>query len=224
MGADREGEVGSNVSVLKTALRDIKIAAADRNDVVVEMRDADRARLEILGNELSDVIADVPTQDDRFDFAISSGLQPRFWIDATAHVMMGRDRRTYRFVRDTRLGRIVLAEAIEIEPIKEAVVRYIAGRLHEREQVLAGDVLSLREQHAASTVSEADTERSDAQNLQDDAKVDERQRKAQPQVPASTLKNQAEPSTARAFASLFVILAFIGVVFAVLLWSTGRLG
>jgi len=32
------------------------------------------------------------------------------WIDAIAHVVMGRDKRHYRFMHDTRYGRKVLAE------------------------------------------------------------------------------------------------------------------
>ncbi|MCR9123485.1 MAG: hypothetical protein NXH91_14570 [Phyllobacteriaceae bacterium] len=124
---------------LVDAVRQVKIAAAERNDVVVDMKEADRARLEILAQELRPVFDDVPADDERFDFAISSGLQPRLWIDATAHVMMGRDRRTYRFVRDTRLGRTILAEATAVEPVVSAVTTYIAERLHEREMAFAAD-------------------------------------------------------------------------------------
>ncbi|MBO6551759.1 MAG: hypothetical protein JJ926_08265 [Roseitalea sp.] len=124
---------------LVDAVRQVKIAAAERNDVVVDMKEADRARLEILAQELKPVFDDVPADDERFDFAISSGLQPRLWIDATAHVMMGRDRRTYRFVRDTRLGRTILAEATAVDPVMSAVTTYIAERLHEREMAFAAD-------------------------------------------------------------------------------------
>jgi hypothetical protein len=79
---------------------------------------------------------------------LSSGLQPRFWIDATAHVMMGPDRRTYRFVRDTRLGRVLLAESADKAEVAERVVSYIAERIHERELVLAGDAISYRDLQA----------------------------------------------------------------------------
>ena len=95
---------------LADAIRDVRNATADREDVVVDMREAQRMRLELLAAELAPVFADVPADNEWFDFAISSGLQPRLWIDAVSHVSMGRDRRTYRFLRDTRLGRIVLAE------------------------------------------------------------------------------------------------------------------
>ena len=129
---------------LANAVRDIKIAAAERNDVVIDMKEADRARLEILAQELQSVFNDVPMDDERFDFMISSGLQPRLWIDATAHVIMGKDRRQYRFVRDSRMGRVVLAEGNETGPIHSAVTAYIAERLHERELAFAGDSITYR--------------------------------------------------------------------------------
>ncbi|WP_199223231.1 hypothetical protein [Oricola cellulosilytica] len=132
-------------SKLVDAVRQVKIAAADRSDVVVEMREADRTRLELLAQELAPVIDEVPVEDDRFDFAISSGLQPRFWIDATAHVAMGPDRRTYRFIRDTRMGRIVLSESTDKGATAEKVTGYIASRIHERELAFAGETVSVRE-------------------------------------------------------------------------------
>ncbi len=123
---------------LSDAIRQAKNAAADRDDVVVDMREASRTRLELLAAELESVIAEVPAEDPLFDFAISSGLQPRLWIDAIAHVAMGRDRRAYRFVRDTRLGRTVLAESHDIKQVADAVTRYIAERIVERERLIAG--------------------------------------------------------------------------------------
>src|SRR5690606_3928977 len=67
---------------LSQAIREIKNANADRGDVVVELREATRMRLELLAQELVDVFEEVPAEDDQFDFAISSGLQPRLWIDS----------------------------------------------------------------------------------------------------------------------------------------------
>jgi len=140
---------------LVQAVREIKIATAERSDVVVEMKEADRARLEILAQELEPVFSEVPMDDERFDFAISSGLQPRLWIDATAHVMMGKDRRQYRFVRDTRLGRVVLAESHQTEPVAKSVTTYIAERIYERELALAGDDITYRAGIAQRSADEA---------------------------------------------------------------------
>lgn len=124
---------------LAHAIREVKNATADRDDVVVEMREAERMRLELLLQELRAVIEEVPADDPAFDFVISSGLQPRLWIDAVSHVSMGRDRRTYRFLRDTRLGRTVLAESAELKPVAERVTRYVAERIVERQRIVEGD-------------------------------------------------------------------------------------
>ncbi|QPC91179.1 hypothetical protein [Mesorhizobium sp. INR15] len=125
---------------LSDAIRDVKNAFADRDDVVVDMREAHRMRLELLAAELAPVFADVPADMDNFDFAVSSGLQPRLWIDAVSHVAMGRDRRTYRFLRDTRIGRIVLAESTEMKPVADQVTRYVAERVVERQRMMEGGV------------------------------------------------------------------------------------
>jgi hypothetical protein len=145
-----------NVRRLSDAMRDVRIAKAERNDVVIDLKDADRARLEILADQLKPVIEDVPPGDDQFDFAISTGLQPRFWIDATSHVMMGRDRRTYRFVRDTRLGRVVLSETADIKEVADRVTNYVAERIVERQRMLDGDLEPLRAL-AVQDVSSRDT-------------------------------------------------------------------
>lgn len=125
---------------LSDAVRDVKNAFADRNDIVVDMRDAHRMRLDLLAAELAPVFAEVPADMDNFDFVISSGLQPRLWIDAVSHVAMGRDRRTYRFLRDTRIGRIVLAESTEMKPVADQVTRYVAERIVERQRMMEGGV------------------------------------------------------------------------------------
>ncbi len=121
---------------LSDVVREVKIAAAEREDVVVDMKEADRARLELLAEELVPVFDAVPAEDEQFDFVISSGLQPRLWIDAVAHVQMGPDRRTYRFVRDTRLGRVVMAESGDMMRIADSVTHYIAERMVERQRFL----------------------------------------------------------------------------------------
>src|SRR6185437_14385104 len=67
----------------------------------------------------------------------SQGETPRLWIDVVAHVVMGRDKRIYRFVQDTRFGRIVLAESHDANAIVKAVTDYVARRMVEREHALA---------------------------------------------------------------------------------------
>jgi hypothetical protein len=122
---------------LRDALRRARIEAADRTGVVVDLRDAEVARLEILNEALDPLFAQVPEQIDMFDRGLSQGETPRLWIDAVAHVLMGRDKRIYRFVQDTRFGRTVLAESHDVSTIVDAVTNYVARRMVERERALA---------------------------------------------------------------------------------------
>jgi len=121
---------------LRDALRKARIEAADRTGVVVDLRDAEVARLEILNEALDPLFAQVPDTVDLFDRGISQGETPRLWIDVVAHILMGRDKRIYRFVQDTRYGRIVLAESHDVPVIVEAVTDYVARRMIEREHAL----------------------------------------------------------------------------------------
>src|SRR5205814_8525855 len=112
---------------LRDALRQARIEAADRTGVVVDLRDAEVARLEILNDALEALFAQIPDQVDLFDRGISQGDSPRLWIDVVAHDLMRRDKRIYRSVQDTRFGRIVIAESHDVTPIVDAVDDY-AGR------------------------------------------------------------------------------------------------
>ncbi len=128
---------GESPMRLRDALRKARIEAADRTGVVVDLRDAEVARLEILNEALDPLFAQVPDNVDLFDRGISQGETPRLWIDVVAHVLMGRDKRSYRFVQDTRYGRIVIAESHDVPVIVQAVTDYVARRMVEREHALA---------------------------------------------------------------------------------------
>ena len=106
---------------------------------MVDLHDAEVARLELLNEALDPLFAELPFAVDLFDRGVSSGENPRLWIDAVAHVAMGRDKRIYRLLQDTRHGRKVLAESVHINELVEAVTRYVAQRLIERERALADD-------------------------------------------------------------------------------------
>ncbi len=121
---------------LRDALRQARIEAADRTGVVVDLRDAEVARLEILNEALDPLFVQIPEQVDLFDRGISQGDTPRLWIDVVAHVVMGRDKRIYRFVQDTRFGRIVIAESHDVATVVGAVTDYVARRMIEREHAL----------------------------------------------------------------------------------------
>ena len=122
---------------LKDALRKARVEQAERTAVVVDLHDAEVARLELLNEALDPVFEELPNDVDMFDRGISRGETPRLWIDAIAHIAMGRDKRVYRFLQDSRYGRKVLAETGNVPEMVEAVTKYLAQRLIERERALA---------------------------------------------------------------------------------------
>ncbi|HEX4407316.1 MAG TPA: hypothetical protein VH206_00960 [Xanthobacteraceae bacterium] len=124
-------------SALQDAMHQARVEAAERTSVVVDLRDAELARLELLNEALDPLFGEIPPEADLFDRGISRGETPRLWIDAVAHVAMGRDKRSYRFLHDSRMGRHVLAESHEIPDIVQAITTYIARRLVERQRALA---------------------------------------------------------------------------------------
>src|ERR1700683_1361379 len=139
-GRRRESEKptseGPPSSPLQRAMHQARIEAAERTSVVVDLRDAEAARLELLNEALDPLFGGVPAGVDLFDRGLSRGDTPRLWIDPVAHIAMGRDKRTYRFLYDPRVGRRVLAESHEIADIVQAGTAYGARRMVERQRAL----------------------------------------------------------------------------------------
>ena len=125
---------------LQDAMRQARVELAEQSAVVVELRDAELARLELLNEALDPLFNEIPPEIDMFDRGLSRGDNPRLWIDMIAHVHMGRDKRRYRFVQDTRYGRKLLAESSDIGEMVGTIRHYVATRLVERERALAGTV------------------------------------------------------------------------------------
>jgi len=138
-GKKSEAETLAAPNALKDAVREARIEAAERSAVVVDLRDAELARLELLNEALDPLFTDIPADVELFDRGVSRGDVPRLWVDVVAHVEMGRDKRQYRFVQDTRYGRAVLAESHDAPDMVQAVTRYVARRMVERERALADD-------------------------------------------------------------------------------------
>ncbi len=142
--SDTTDNNAEKVRSLRDAIRKVRMAETERSDVVVELRDAERARLELLADELKGVFAEVPGEDEQFIFTVAAGTPPRLWIDMTSFVVMGRDRRTYRFLKDTRLGRTVILETAKIDDVADTITNYVAERIIERERAIEGDWLIKR--------------------------------------------------------------------------------
>lgn len=123
---------------LRAAIRAARTEAAEQAGVIVELRDASIVRLSMLNEMLDPIFADVPLEHaDLFDRGLMPGETPRLFVDMVAHITLGRDRRTFRFLQDTRSGRRVIAESTNPSIIVDAVTRYVARRLIAREQAVA---------------------------------------------------------------------------------------
>ncbi len=137
-------EIEAKVHDLAEAMDRMKGAQADRDDVVVDMKRSQRARLELLAKNLQPVFDKVPDDNDQFEFALTNGEPPRLWIDMTTHVRMGRDRRQYELVKATRMGRVILASSDDLDRAAKAVTDYVAERMLERERMIEGDWIAMR--------------------------------------------------------------------------------
>ena len=129
----------AGASPLKEAMHQARVEAAERTSVVVDLRDAEVARLELLNEALDPLFADIPARGR----SVRPRRQPR--RDAAA---VDRCRRACRhgarqaqlsFLHDSRIGRHVLAESHEIADIVQAVTAYVARRLIERQRALDED-------------------------------------------------------------------------------------
>ncbi len=127
---------------LKRVIREVRIAEAERNDVAADLGEAEQARLELLAEALEGVFQDLPQDHEQLLLGVLPGRPPRFWVDATSFVVMGRDKRQYQFAKDTRLGRTILAETSDIDRIADTITRYVAERIVEREQAIEADWLT----------------------------------------------------------------------------------
>jgi len=137
--SDASASAAEPPSPLTQAMHRARVEAAERSSVVVDLRDAEVARLELLNEALDPLFAEIAPEVDLFDRGVSRGDTPQLWIDAVAHVAMGRDKRTYRLLQDTRVGRHVLAESHDIPDIVQAATAYVARRLIERQRALDED-------------------------------------------------------------------------------------
>ena len=145
---------------LAGAMEEVRSSQADKDDVVVDMKHAKVSRLELLAGDLQEVFNDAKEKSDQFEFAISHGNTPRLWIDVTSFVRLGADGREYEFVKDTRLGRVILANSADREQIGKRITGYIAERILERERIVEGDWVSLMEKSGELAIVSGDRARS----------------------------------------------------------------
>ncbi|MFV0279322.1 MAG: hypothetical protein ACK5JM_01010 [Rhodoblastus sp.] len=125
---------------LKAALRRARLENAERGEAQDEVRGADVARLDLLREQLEPIFAQLPRDCDLFDLGLLQGDRPRLFVDMIAFVELTPDRRGFRFLQDTRNGRVLIEQSDASDAITQAVVDYLARRLIEREKALTAAV------------------------------------------------------------------------------------
>lgn len=127
------------VRTLQRAMRRARFDDAERVGVQADLRVTQIGRLELLQDALSPLLRQIPKTTDLFDVGLMPGATPRLFIDMIGFVEMGRDARVYRFLQDTRHGRVTLAETSDVATMVDAITDYVARRLLERDKALASD-------------------------------------------------------------------------------------
>ena len=142
IGGPSEPEPPQSTGRLKDALRKARVDQAERSGVVVDLHDAEVARLELLNEALDPVFEEMPAAVDIVRPRHQPGRDPAA-VDRRdrARRRWGATSAIYRFVQDTRYGRKVLAETGNVVEMVDAVTRYLAQRLVERERALADGTL-----------------------------------------------------------------------------------
>ncbi|MGE3874804.1 MAG: hypothetical protein AB7F74_17775 [Parvibaculaceae bacterium] len=116
------------------ALRQARLAEAAHFEAVLDIRDAQTLRLQVLKDELAPMILANTEAASFIDLALVPGDPPRLWIDLITAIVMAPDPRTYRLVQDGPGGRQTLLETANRGEVVERVKQHIAHRLIARER------------------------------------------------------------------------------------------
>ncbi|MGL5114091.1 MAG: hypothetical protein ACRC7G_12005 [Beijerinckiaceae bacterium] len=134
-------ELGPNLAALALAeaINRARAAQAERDSFSRDTRAVSISRLEGLRKKLQPLYAAIPRDVELFDLGLVPNERPRLFVDVIAYVEMSKDHKTYRFLQETRSGRVTLSESDDPQRIVDRVTDYIAERLVERERALASD-------------------------------------------------------------------------------------
>lgn len=192
-------------SILRARIED-----AERSRVIAELRGAEIARLQMLHELLKPVFAELPPDADLFDQGIVPGDRPRLYVDMVSFVEMGRDRKVYRFVQDTRRGRMLIGETEGVNLMALTVTEYLARRIVEREKAVGDEIVRVTGPRRSSARPAPQTQETE---------------EAFRDGPEPAASGAAVPAVAdQAIAFLSGIVAGAGSVFLYAWWASGKLG
>jgi hypothetical protein len=137
---------------LAAALRKARVAEAAHFEAVLDIRDAQTLRLQVLKDDLEPAAASDEARR-QFDLVLLASDPPRLWIDLVGYVVMEPNPRTYRLVQDTQTNREILFETGDRAAMAVKVREYMAHRLVARERQLAASVAPRTERKGYSTAA-----------------------------------------------------------------------
>ncbi|MGE4250069.1 MAG: hypothetical protein AB7F09_11790 [Parvibaculaceae bacterium] len=114
------------------------MAEAAHFEAVLDIRDAQTLRLQVLKDQLAPIILANIEAASFVDLALVPGDPPRLWIDLITSIVMAPDPRTYRLVQDSPSGRQTLLETADRQEMIERITQHIAHRLIAREREKTG--------------------------------------------------------------------------------------
>jgi hypothetical protein len=119
---------------LSGALCQARLAEAAHFEAVLDIRDAQTLRLQVLKDDLVPAVLANAEASSFIDLALVPGDPPRLWIDLITSVVMAPDPRTYRLIQDGPGGRRTLLETADRLEMADRIKREIAHRLITRER------------------------------------------------------------------------------------------
>jgi hypothetical protein len=143
--SDRPADPG-----LAEALRKARVSEAAHFEAVLDIRDAQTLRLQVLKDDLEPAAASSEARR-YFDLVLLASDPPRLWIDLVGYVVMEPNPRTYRLVQDTAANREILHETTDRAAMAAKVREYMAHRLVARDRQLVSSVAPRTERRGYST-------------------------------------------------------------------------
>ena len=133
---EAERSATGRAALLEEALRRARASEADFLDARANVADLRFLRLEALADEMAKITKGQSNLDVFMTLRAIPGDPPRLIVDASSHVVMEPDPRTYMLIYDGPEERKVLCETEERREIEEKLTEYVAHRIVERERAL----------------------------------------------------------------------------------------
>ncbi|MCP5081548.1 MAG: hypothetical protein GY948_07605 [Alphaproteobacteria bacterium] len=137
---EAERSVASRTALLEQALQRARASQAEFLDAKANVSDLRFLRLDALADGMAKITRGQTNLDVFMTLKAIPGDPPRLIVDASSHVVMEPDPRTYMLIYDGPEERKVLCETESQREIEEKLTEYVAHRIVAQERA-TGDAL-----------------------------------------------------------------------------------